>query len=131
MPASELAMAMRPNCLRAARLGVLGIGAAVAEGIVFGRIAVRPAVDRDAGDVAGRIEAARPKHLAELFADVAFESFERRGEKFGAARLVLFALRQSGLGRRAHHMHQHRRRGIARAFVIADIDWLVERKEVW
>ena len=45
--------------------------------VVFRRIAVRPAIDGDGGDVASRIEAARAEHAAELIADVALEGLER------------------------------------------------------
>src|SRR3546814_20952079 len=41
--------------------------------IVFGRVTVRPAIDRDAGDVACRIEAAASQRAAELAPDVALE----------------------------------------------------------
>ena len=47
--------------LRATMLGRVGVESAIAQRIVFRRIAVRPAVDGDAFDVARRIEAAGPR----------------------------------------------------------------------
>jgi hypothetical protein len=56
---------------------VIGVEAGVAQRVVFRRIAVRPAVDRDAFDVVLGIEATRAKDTAELVADIALEGLER------------------------------------------------------
>ena len=42
--------------------------------IVFVRVAVRPAIDRDGDDVGGRIEATRAQGAPELIADVALSA---------------------------------------------------------
>jgi hypothetical protein len=55
----------------------------VKKGIVFVRVAVRPAVDRDWRDVPGWIEAAGPERAAQLVADVALEGLEAGGEQVG------------------------------------------------
>ena len=60
------------------------MGSVEAEGRV--RVAVRPAIDGDANDVGGRIEACAGKHGGELIADVAFEFVEWSLEEFDAAR---------------------------------------------
>ena len=53
--------------------------------IVLVGIAVRPAIHGNARDVAGGVEAARPKRALELVADVALEGLERGRQQFGIA----------------------------------------------
>src|SRR5580704_7288251 len=96
--------------------------------VIFVSIAMRPAIDGDARHTARRVEPARTEDARQLVADVALEGLERGVEDIVLPRPVLVALRQTGLARRAHHTHQHWLVGRARAFVVADIDDLVERQ---
>ncbi len=91
---------------------VIGVVADVAQRVVFRRVTVRPAVDRDALDVVLGIEAALVQCAAELVADIALERFERRCQHLRAPGLVLLALGEPRLRGRAGH---------------ADEDWLVRR----
>src|SRR5271170_4960743 len=76
--------------------------------IIFVGVTVRPAVDRDGGNVAGRIETAGTEDARQLVADVALEGLEARGVDVALACAMLVELRQPGLRRRAHHVHQDR-----------------------
>src|ERR1700682_3507471 len=94
--------------------------------VIFVSITVRPAIDGDARHIARRIEAARTEDARQLAADVALEGLERGVEDIVLPCPVLVALRQPGLAGRAHHADQHRLVGRTRAFVVADIDDLIE-----
>ena len=127
MPASELAMAIRPRRLRPMTFGMRSGGVSPSiEAVVFRRIPVRPAVDGDAFDVAGRIEPAAAQCTAELVADLALERFERRRQKLCTTDLVLLALGQPVLRRRALHAYEDRLVGRAHALVAADVDGVVQ-----
>ena len=83
--ASELAMAMRPKRCAGAQPGALSTGQSLSHatsfggGVVVEDVAVRPAVDGDRLDVAGRIETTAAEHAPQLIADLAFERLEGRG----------------------------------------------------
>src|ERR1035441_8087512 len=62
-------------------------------------IAVRPAVDINALDVAGGIEAGRSQHGSQLLADIALESGESCAHEFHSSGAILIACPQIG---RAH-----------------------------
>src|SRR5271166_2683383 len=56
-------------------------------------IAVRPAVDGNAVDVARGIKARRPEHGSELLADIALKSNERGAHQLSSSGSILIALR--------------------------------------
>src|SRR5579864_267854 len=66
-------------------------------------IAVCPAVDGDAVDIAHRIKARRPEHGSELLADIALKSRERGAHQLNASCTMLIALRQSTLAWSTKH----------------------------
>src|SRR5688572_7559550 len=105
---------------------VVGRCIAIDEAVVFRRIAVRPAIDRDAGDISSGLEAAAAQCAAELAADLALEGLERCREQFGAAGFVLFALGQSVLRGCPLHADEDRLVGRLHAPVVADVDGFVQ-----
>src|SRR5258708_19486783 len=80
----------------------------IEERIVFVRVAVRPAIDRDGDDVGDRIEAARAQGAGELVADVALEDLEARAQQFGAADAMLLPLVEARLAGGTHHADEDR-----------------------
>src|SRR6202011_993869 len=57
--------------------------------VVFRRVAVRPPVHGDGGDIASGIEASRAQGASELLAGITFEGLERGAQQLGSARAVL------------------------------------------
>src|SRR5579862_3843076 len=98
----------------------------VEQGVVFRRIAMRPAINRDRLDVACRIEAARAECAGELLADLALEGREGSREQLRAAGFVLFELREPRLTGDTLHREENRLRGVHGAAVTADVDLWVE-----
>src|ERR1700681_2125618 len=94
----------------------------VGERIVFIRVAVRPAVDRDFQDVARGVESARTQYARQLLANVALVSFERRAIELDAPQLMLLARRASRLAGCLHHVHYDRLVRLFRTFIAADAD---------
>ena len=64
-----------------------------------------PAIDRDGGDVPGRVEATGPERPRELAANPALEGRKRRDLQLFPAGAVLLVLGETGQTRRAHHVH--------------------------
>ena len=94
--------------------------------VVFGCIAVRPSIHGDGGDVPRRIESAIFQGAPQLIADIAFEGFERGGQKLGAAGSVLIMLGQTGFAGRTHHVNQDRILGRFGTSIDADVDVCIQ-----
>ena len=90
------------------------------------RVAVRPAIDGDALDVACGIEAGRSKQGSELLADVAFESGEGRAHELSASGAILIANRPAGFARRAKHEQYDRFFRVAGEVIVAETDRVIE-----
>src|SRR5579864_5452686 len=92
-------------------------------------ITVRPAVDGDAVNIAGRIKARRPEHGCELLADIALESRKRGAHQLNASCTMLIALRQPRLAWSTKHEQHDRLFRIRRKMVVAQTDWEIEHGE--
>ncbi len=99
----------------------LGRQVFIEQGVVFGGVAVGPAVDGDGGDVAGGVEAAGGQGPGQLVAGVALEVLEGGGQKLGAAGAVLVVFGQARLAGGADHVDQDRALGRPLGAVVADI----------
>ena len=74
--------------------------------VVFGRIAVWPAIHGYRLDVTRRIESSGPQRAQQLLADIALKGRKRCRQQLCPARLVLRVLVQTRLARRARQVQQ-------------------------
>ena len=78
----------------------------IEERVVFIAVTVRPAIDRNGFDVARRIETTSTQAAGKLIADISFENFEGRYEKFHAAGFVLLASGKARFAWGSTHMEE-------------------------
>src|SRR3979490_732069 len=94
----------------------------IKQGVVFIRIAMRPAINRDLHDVASRVETTQPQNSQKLLPNIALESLKSRAVELNAAELMLFPSRTSWLAGRFHHGKHDRLLGPFCTFISADAD---------
>src|ERR1019366_721064 len=92
-------------------------------------IAVRPAVDSNALDVAGGIESGRSQHGSQLLADIALEGGKSCAHEFHSSGAILIAGRQSRLARSAKHEQDHRLLRIAGKVIAAETHWEIQSRK--
>ena len=130
--ASELAMLIRP---KRARPTIHGRSAStplgVPQRVLALRVAVRPPVDGEAGDVARRVEPAAAEGPRQLVAGLALEGLERHLQQLGPSGAALVAGRQARAGRHPREVQDHRLVGSPRALVVAEAHREVERDTEW
>src|SRR5208337_3403962 len=80
-------------------LVLLGRPVRVDHRVALIRVAVRPAIDSDLFDVAGRTEPSPRERPSQLLSDLALEHLERRRQKLESTHLVLTSLRKARLAR--------------------------------
>ena len=83
---------------------------------------MRPAIYRDRGYIASRIEATGSQRADELLANVALHGLKLCCEKLAAADAMLLASRTPRFARSAHHVDDDRLIWSARAMIVANAD---------